>query len=164
MRRRGGAGDVGAGAETGIDHAERLEPVERRAVIGEMLGLAAHLAVPIETEPGQILDDAGDELVAASRLVDVFDPQQELSAGVARPPPREQRGIGVAEMQPPGRARREPRDDQFSADSATSAWYCASGSKPLSYTTARRLILPSRSSSISVLPRFIGNDASARHS
>src|SRR6185437_6939829 len=132
MRGRGGARDIGAGAETGIEQPGLVEPAERVAIIGEMLGLAAHIAVPVDAEPAQIVGDGGDELRAAARAVDILDPQPEFAARVARLAPREQRRISVAEMEPPGRARREPRNDQLSAASAISAWYVSSGRRPLS--------------------------------
>ena len=49
--RIGRGGDVGAGAETGIDQAPRIEHVERAAVVREMFRLAAHWPVPVEAKP-----------------------------------------------------------------------------------------------------------------
>ena len=77
-----------------------------------MARLAPHLAVPVEAEPGQVLDDRGGEFLAAAALVDILDAQEEAPAAaarVARAAPGEKRGIGVAQMQKPGRARREAR-------------------------------------------------------
>ena len=61
LRRAAGAGDLGLDraprAEAGIEQPCLLEPRERGAIIGEMLRLPADRPVPIEAEPGQILDD-----------------------------------------------------------------------------------------------------------
>ena len=64
VRRTGRGGDVGAGAEEGIDQAPSVEYVERPAVVGEMLGLAAGVAVPIEAEPAQVVEDRRLEFAA----------------------------------------------------------------------------------------------------
>ena len=70
VRRLAGMGDLGAdpapGAEAGIEHAQPVEPVERLVVERHALRLAHRLAVPVEAEPAQILDDALLELGAGS--------------------------------------------------------------------------------------------------
>src|SRR3546814_8151340 len=72
-----------------------------------MRRLAPHRAVPVEPQPGQILQDAVGELGPAAAGVDVLDAQQEMAARGARRLAGEQGRPGVSEMQPAGRARRE---------------------------------------------------------
>src|SRR3546814_10450714 len=69
------------------------------------------VAVPAQPQPGEVGEDRLDMLGAAARAVDILDPEQEPPAAGARGIMRADRREGVAEMQPPGRARREPRDD-----------------------------------------------------
>ena len=74
-----------------------------------MLGLAAHLSVPAEPQPGQIVTDRLGEFIAAALAIDILEPQQKPPAGAARRPPPFQRGADVSQMQIPGRAWGEPR-------------------------------------------------------
>ena len=104
-------GDVGAGAEARIEQARAAQRVQRRAVVRQVRRLHAHRAVPIEAEPGRSSTIAGRVFRPAAAGIDVLQPQQEAPARLARPPPGEQRRMGVAEMQKPGRAGREARDD-----------------------------------------------------
>ena len=115
LRRIERAGDVGARAKARIDEPRRLEPAERRAIVLEMARLAPHIAVPVEPEPGQILEDRGDEFLAAAAFVDVLDAQEKAPALLARAAPGIERGKSVAQMQEPGRARREPRHQHGAA-------------------------------------------------
>ena len=62
------------------------------------------LAVPVEAEPGQPVENGGDGRIGRALAVGVLDPQQHLAAGVARIKPVEQRGAGAADMQKAGRA------------------------------------------------------------
>ena len=87
--------------------------VEHLAVVGEMIRLAAHLAVPVEAQPAQILEDGRLELRPAAADVGVLDAHQEFAAGLARPRPGDQRRIGAAEMQQAGRAGGKTRDDRL---------------------------------------------------
>ena len=73
--------------------------VEHRGVVGQMLGLHPHRPVPVEAQPGQILQDRGGEFRAAAGRIDVLQPQQEPPAGRPRAPPRDQRGERVAQVQ-----------------------------------------------------------------
>src|SRR5207248_3289396 len=83
MRGIGRGGDIGTGAEAGIDQSARIEPVEFVAVIGEMVGLAPHLAVPSEAEPGEVVEHRGLVLALAAADVDVLDAHQKGAAGLA---------------------------------------------------------------------------------
>src|SRR5580693_8423205 len=73
-----------------------------------MLRLHPDVAVPIEPEPGEVVDNRRRELRAAAPGIDVLQPQQEFPARFPRPPPGEQRRMGVAQMQAAGRTGREP--------------------------------------------------------
>ena len=107
VRRGQRLGDVGAGAEAGIDQARALQALERGRIRGRPLRLDQHRLVPVEAEPAQVLEDPVDELGPAARLVEILDPQPELAAALARPSMAERRAVGMAEMQPAGRRRRE---------------------------------------------------------
>ena len=76
-------GDVGPGAETGIDETLRLEQFERFRVTRSALRLNDRLVVRRQAEPGQVLENAADKLRAAAAGVEILDPQQEFPA--ARP-------------------------------------------------------------------------------
>src|SRR5579863_5501033 len=97
LRRAAGAGDfggdLGARAETGIDDAQHIEAVEGRLVIGKMLRLLAHLAVPIDAEPSEVFEDRFGEFGLAARPVDVLDAQKEFAAGLARRAPGDERRV-----------------------------------------------------------------------
>jgi len=99
VRRGASAGDlpldVAPGAETGIDQAHSAQAIERASVVLEMLGLPPHRAVPVEAEPGEILEDRVGEFGPAAALVDVLDTQQETSARAARANSRDEGGIRV---------------------------------------------------------------------
>src|SRR5579864_6099270 len=115
LRRVDGARDFrldrGARTKARIDESHRVELFERGAVVVEMLRLAPHRAIPIEPEPFQVLDDRADERLAATRRIDVFDAEEELSAGLSRRAPADQGGIGMAKVKKTGWARCEARDD-----------------------------------------------------
>src|SRR5689334_24605478 len=50
------ARDVGAGAEAGVDEPTGVELVKNAAIVGEMVRLASHLAVPVEAQPLEVGD------------------------------------------------------------------------------------------------------------
>ncbi len=114
--RGGGAccdlrGDGGAGAEAGIDEAAAPKPVQRLPVKIQPLGLEDYLPVPLDSEPAEILDDRIDMIGAGSARVDILDPKQEGASSAAREIVGEQGRESVAQMQLPGRARRESGDE-----------------------------------------------------
>ncbi len=119
LRRRGArrdlGGDLGAGAEAGIDEALRLQPIERLGIERQPLRLVEHLAVPFEAEPEQVLEDAVDIFGPDAAGIDVLDPKQEGPVPLAREIVREQRRISVAEMQPSGGTWREAGDGMHKA-------------------------------------------------
>src|ERR1700730_4766967 len=74
-----------------------------------MLGLLAHRAVPVEAQPGEILEDRRGILVAAPGPGDIFEAEQEAPPIAPRRPPCFRPRTAVAEMQIARRAGRETR-------------------------------------------------------
>jgi hypothetical protein len=74
-----------------------------------MLGLLAHRSVPIELQPGEVLEDRRGILVAAPRPVDILEAEQKAACVKPRRAPPFERRADMAEMQIAGRARREAR-------------------------------------------------------
>src|SRR5262249_59389577 len=50
-------GDLTAGLEARIEQAQRIELVQRRLVVGEMLALPPHRLLPGDSKPGQVFVD-----------------------------------------------------------------------------------------------------------
>ena len=63
--------------------------------------------VPVQAEPAEIAEDRRFRHVGRALDVGVLDAKDERAAVAAREEPIEQRRAGVADMQMPGRARRE---------------------------------------------------------
>jgi len=102
--------DIPAGAITRVDMAAGPEPfpgveIERPALA---LGVRSKETtrvptfVPIDPEPAQILNDAGDKFRPAPIAVQVFDPQDQFAAAFTRPLERRPKGPGMAQMQKTG--------------------------------------------------------------
>ena len=98
---------------SGIEAARGAQPLARRFVGGEPLRLPG-TAVPVQPQPAQVLLDGGDELLARALAIGVVDPQQEMPAPPSREQPVDQRRADVADVQQPGRARREAHLDGHS--------------------------------------------------
>ena len=113
VRRRAGAfdlrPDLRPGAEAGIDRPHPVECLERPDVIVHMLGLAPDSGLPAEAEPFEVLVDRRFVFRPAAARVDILDAQQETAA-LPGERLREERRIGVSEVQQPRRARREAGD------------------------------------------------------
>jgi len=77
----------------------------------EPAALAHRLAVPVQAEPSQVLEDLVEETLFGADLVGVFDAEKETASGAAGRQPVEQGGPGAPEMQKTGGARSET-DDQ----------------------------------------------------
>jgi hypothetical protein len=92
------------------------KPLQRLTVIRASVGLDQHRRVPIDAEPTQILFDARHELRAAAGLVEILDAQQEAAAAGARPGMPNDGAVGVAQVEPPGRRRREAGNDHRGCD------------------------------------------------
>ena len=99
--------DLGAGAEAGVEHALLTQGLQGIGVVRHVLGLAAYRPVPVDAQPGEVLEDRLLEGRPAARTVDVLDAQQEAAALGAGIGPGDQRRIGVAEVHVARRRRRE---------------------------------------------------------
>ena len=73
--------------------------------------LVDNLAVPRQAQPVEPVDDRRDSPRRRPHAVGVFDAQQELAAMMARKKPVEERSARPADVQKPGRRRRETDDD-----------------------------------------------------
>ena len=71
------------------------------------------LAVPVELEPFEPVEDGSDGRFRGALAVGVLDAQQELAAGVARVEPVEQRRARPADMQVAGGRGSKAGDDGF---------------------------------------------------
>ena len=107
-------GDVGAGAEAGVDQGLLLEAIQRLGVTPGALRLDDGLSVVLEAKPGEVLENLLDELRPAAAGVEILDPQQELPAAGARMGMAQRRRKGVAEVQPARRRGGETCDLQDS--------------------------------------------------
>src|SRR5690606_7272311 len=83
------------------------EPVGGGPVGVKVVGLEHDVAVPVDAEPAQRVEDVVDELGAGPLAVGVLDPQEHLAAEAAGLQPVEQRGPGVPDVQEAGGGRRE---------------------------------------------------------
>ncbi len=71
------------------------------------------LAIPVEFEPAQAIENGEDRAFGGARLVGILDPQQHLAAGVLGIQPVEQRRTRTADMQVARGRWRKTRDDLF---------------------------------------------------
>ena len=115
-RQRGG--NFPTGLEAPINQPARLQGVERGLIFSEVVRLASHGAIPVQSEPFKIGENGGFVLRTASGLVNVFNPQQHLSIMGAGSVPDMESRERVTEMQMPGGGRCEPRD-KFPGSHAT---------------------------------------------
>src|SRR5262249_30523314 len=83
--------------------------------------LVNRLAIPIELEPAQAIEDGEDRALGRAGLVSVFDAQQHLPAHVLGVEPIEQGGPRTADMERARRRRRKARDD-LSAHGNLKGW------------------------------------------
>ena len=68
----GGLADVGAGAKARVEQATRGQRIQGGAILREVLRLHPHLAIPVEAEPGQVLENRSGKLRTAAGRVDVL--------------------------------------------------------------------------------------------
>ena len=106
-------GDIPSGAETWIKEVALSQPRRRVTVILEMIRLPPDRLLPGETEPGEVFDDTRDKGGTAALEIDVLDPQQEASTSTPGEFLVQESGPGMAEMEPPIGARREPEDGRI---------------------------------------------------
>src|SRR5205085_482802 len=76
--------------------------------------LINRIAVPIELEPPQRIENCVDRFRGRSLPVGVLDPQHKSAAATARVEPAEQRGARTTNVEEPSRRGGEARDDSFS--------------------------------------------------
>ena len=105
MRRGLRTGHVLAAADARIG----VEAGERGAVDGTAFGLDVFL-VPVEPEPAQVLDGGRSRTRLVPGMVEILHAEDDLPAAGARAQPGNHERARVAEMQSPGRARREASD------------------------------------------------------
>src|SRR5262245_32755223 len=112
--RVGGSSDfppnVGTAAKARIDQAALVELVQPATVIGEMLGLAPYLAVPVEAQPAQVLEHRLLEFAPATADVDVLDAHQEAATRLPGAMPAGPGRIGASQVQLARRTGGETRD------------------------------------------------------
>ena len=95
------------------------DQVRRLAVAHVALALAQRPFVPADAEPLEVGDDRLGAALDVPRRIGVVDPQQEAAAVLVGEAPVRDRAQRAAEMQRPGRARREADSDhQASVSSA----------------------------------------------
>ena len=99
--------DLGTRAEAGIEQARPPQLCGRFLVDGEALALPHHRLGEVVAEPGHVRADGGVEFGFAAGEIDVLDAQQRRAADGRRGVLREQRGIGVAQVQVAVRAWRK---------------------------------------------------------
>src|SRR5213078_3634338 len=80
-------------------------------VPGQARALEDGLFVPVEAEPGEAVEDDLGVFVGGTRLVGVFDAQQELPAFFAGEEPVEEGGAGPADVEKASRRRSEADAD-----------------------------------------------------
>jgi len=115
IRRRDFTGNLLARAEAWIEQTPAPKRVQSPRVFGKMFRLATRRAIPVETEPGQILEDRCLVFRLATGGVDVLDPQQEAPPSLPRAPPSKQGGASVPGVQQPGGTRGKTRDNRRGA-------------------------------------------------
>jgi hypothetical protein len=68
-------------------------------VAGGTAELVDDIAVPIEFEPFQSVEDCGDGRLSRALAIGILDPQQHLAAALFGVEPVEQRGSGSPDME-----------------------------------------------------------------
>ena len=99
-------GELVGRLKAGIDAPGGVQPLERRRVAVQALGLA-DLVVPGEAEPGEVVFDGGGKAFLRTLRVGVVEAQQKAPAPGFREQPVEQGRARVAHMQPARGARCE---------------------------------------------------------
>jgi hypothetical protein len=102
-----GRADIAARAIAGIDQAAPVQAVERSAMFEEVFGLPPHRLLPVEAEPGEVVEDRGLEARQRAAGIDVLDPDEEPAASLAREIAVEQGRQSVAQMELAVRGRSE---------------------------------------------------------
>lgn len=114
VRRDQRLGDFGTRTKAGVDELLLFQLVQRFAVERRPLGLDDRIAIMIEAEPFQVLENAVDKLRPAAAGVQILDAQQEPAAAVPGTGVAQRSRIGMTEVQTPGRRGGETCDLQDS--------------------------------------------------
>src|SRR3954462_5457509 len=111
--------------------------------------------VPFETEPPQVPQNRRLRLTCRPLDVGILDSQDERASRSPREQPVEQRRAGVANVELPGRARREPNSHRLLTNAI--AWAAIASPRPTASTPSLVLALTlTRSTSV---PRAFASDA-----
>ena len=97
------------GAKAGVDQIGAFKNVESVPVGGQVFRLPPDRRLPAQSEPSQILLDGINIFLVAPPEVDILNAEEETAPGTAGVI-RCQGGIGVANVEEPGRTGRKPRD------------------------------------------------------
>jgi len=108
VRGLGALGEVVAAAGARIDGPGGEQAVEGFAVGVETRGLGEHGRLPLDAEPGKILQHGVDELRLRALGIEVLVAQQQLPAGGPGALVGDPEGCRVAEMQQPGGRGSKP--------------------------------------------------------
>jgi len=115
VRRAGDGQQLGAAAIARVEQTLLLKPPQgllvsfkpERLDIGPVGTADVRPLVPVDAEPAEILQEQPVIVRLATRPVDIFDAENELSAPASRVEPGEESGSGVADVHLAGRRRRE---------------------------------------------------------
>jgi hypothetical protein len=113
VRRSQGLGNVRSSAEAGESEAACLQVFERIFIRVPAFRLDQNGVVPFDPEPAKILENPTDELRSAPRLVEILDPQSELSSPAARSRMADCGTQCVTEVEPTGRGGCETGNDHW---------------------------------------------------
>ena len=86
------------------------------AVAGGAAELVDDVAVPIELQPLQAVEDRGNRRLGRPLAVGILDPQQHLAAVLLGVEPVEQRGAGASDVEEAGRRGGKAGDDGIGHD------------------------------------------------
>lgn len=90
--------ELGARAKAGIGEAGVLQLVQGALVQVEAIVLVVGAFVPLESQPGQVVDQLGGKLGALAAVVQVLDAQHDAAALAAGRKPRAQAAEHVAQV------------------------------------------------------------------
>lgn len=99
--------DVGAGAEAGVEETSPLKLGRGGGVVVEMLALEADRLLPLQSEPGEIVEDRRGVPGRAAGRIDVFDAEEEAPPAAPAQLKGGERGKGVAFVEQAGRTGGE---------------------------------------------------------
>ena len=86
-------------------------PETKRAVAGCAAKLVDDLAIPIELEPFEAVQDGGNRRIGRSLPVGILDPKQHFAAMLARKKPVKQGRAGSSDVEKTGRRGGKARNN-----------------------------------------------------